>query len=667
MELLRGKRGLIVGVANNRSIAWGIAKACRAAGAQVAMTYQGDALKKRVEPLAAEIEGWLVGHCDVTDPATLDAVFEAVRRTWGKLDFLVHAVAYSDKDQLDGRYIDTTAANFTNALSISCYSLAAVARRAEPLMPDGGSILTLTYYGAEKWFPHYNVMGVAKAALEASVRYLAVDLGESGVRVNAISAGPIKTLAFAGIADARYLLKWAETNSPMRRNVTADDVGDSAVYLLSDFSRGVTGEIHPRRFRLQRDRHEAPRRARHLAACGIGPFTPCPEAIMSDIQPFDSLIRVGRKIRDGQVSSVAVTAAQLDRIAALDGRYRSYATVTGERALARAEAADREIANGVSRGPLHGVPIAVKDLCRTQFAPTGAGTTMLRGVTPDYDCTVVERLEQAGAVILGKLAMTEGAYTSHHPDNPGPLNPWGADHWVGSSSTGSGVATAAGLCYGSLGSDTGGSIRFPSATCGLTGLKPTWGRVSRYGVYALADSLDHVGPMTRSAADAAAMLGAIAGADPRDPTSLQAPVPDYSPRDRTARARPHHRDRPRFQRRRRRPRGGGGVERRRARVRRSRLPHHAHRVPVGRQAGSRMDSVLRRGDGAGASRHLSGPKGGIWARSGGPHRTGPRDERDGAWRGLSRPPRLHGRAGQRLRGRRPHPRPHHAGADAEPR
>lgn len=243
-QLLRGKRGLIIGVANNRSIAWGIAKACRAAGAEVALTYQGDALKKRVEPLAAEIGAWLVGHCDVTAPATMDAVFEALRLTWGRLDFMVHAVAFSAKDQLDGRYLDTTAANFSNALSISCFSLATLARRAEPLMTSGGSILTLTYYGAEKWFPHYNVMGVAKAALEASVRYLAVDLGEKNIRVNAISAGPIKTLAFAGIADARYLLKWAELNAPIRRNVTAEDVGDSAVYLLCDLSRGVTGEVH---------------------------------------------------------------------------------------------------------------------------------------------------------------------------------------------------------------------------------------------------------------------------------------------------------------------------------------------------------------------------------------------------------------------------------------
>ena len=243
-ELLRGKRGLIVGVANNRSIAWGIAKACRAAGAEVAMTYQGEALKKRVEPLAQEIDAWLIGHCDVTQAATMDAVFDALKQAWGGLDFVVHAVAYSAKDQLDGRYIETTAENFTHALTISCYSLAALARRAEALMPDGGSILTLTYYGAEKWFPHYNVMGVAKAALEASVRYLAMDLGERGIRVNAISAGPIKTLAFAGIADARYLLKWAQDNAPLRRNVTADDVGDSAIYLLSDLSRGVTGEIH---------------------------------------------------------------------------------------------------------------------------------------------------------------------------------------------------------------------------------------------------------------------------------------------------------------------------------------------------------------------------------------------------------------------------------------
>jgi amidase len=242
---------------------------------------------------------------------------------------------------------------------------------------------------------------------------------------------------------------------------------------------------------------------------------------------FESLTRVSDSIRRGARSSVAVTTTVLDRIAALDPTYRSYTTVLAERALERAEAADRETAHGIWRGPLHGVPIAVKDLCYTRFAPSGAGTTMLKHTVPDHNATVVDRLEQGGAVILGKLAMTEGAYTSHHPDTPTPLNPWGHDHWVGSSSTGSGVATAAGLCYGSLGSDTGGSIRFPSATCGLTGIKPTWGRVSRHGVFPLAASLDHVGPMTRSAADAAAMLGVIAGADVQDPTALQAPVPDY--------------------------------------------------------------------------------------------------------------------------------------------
>ena len=242
---------------------------------------------------------------------------------------------------------------------------------------------------------------------------------------------------------------------------------------------------------------------------------------------FDSLTAVSARIRHRDTSSRALTAAMLERIAALDGTYRSYATVLAERALARAEAADAEIARGFWRGQLHGVPIAVKDLCDTAFAPTAAGTTMLEGITPDHDATVVDRLERGGAVILGKLSMTEGAYTSNHPERPGPLNPWSTDHWVGSSSTGSGVATAAGLCYGALGSDTGGSIRFPSATCGLTGLKPTWGRVSRFGVFPLAASLDHVGPMARSAEDAAALLGVIAGADAKDSTALQAPVPDY--------------------------------------------------------------------------------------------------------------------------------------------
>jgi len=241
--LMRGKRGLIVGVANNRSIAWGIAKACRAAGADLAFTYQGDAIKKRVEPLAEEVGGLVVGHCDVTQDETIDAAFAAIGKAWGGLDFAVHAVAFSDKEQLDGRYIDTTADNFTKTLQISCYSFTAMAQRAEKLMPNGGALLTLTYYGAEKWMPHYNVMGVAKAALEASVRYLAADLGAQSIRVNAISAGPIKTLAAAGIGDFRYILKWNELNSPMRRTVTIEEVGDAAVYLLSDHARGVTGEI----------------------------------------------------------------------------------------------------------------------------------------------------------------------------------------------------------------------------------------------------------------------------------------------------------------------------------------------------------------------------------------------------------------------------------------
>ena len=243
-KLMAGKRGVVFGVANNRSIAWGITKAVTDQGAEVALTYQGDAIKKRVEPLAKEIDALLLGHCDVTDAATIDAAFDLLKEKWGKIDFVVHAIAFSDKDQLDGRYLETTAENFSKTMLISCYSLTAVAQRAEKLLVDGGSIITLTYYGAEKWMPHYNVMGVAKAALEASVRYLAADLGEKNIRVNAISAGPIKTLAFAGIADSRYLLKWNEINAPLRRNVTIEEVGDSALYLLSDMSRGVTGEVH---------------------------------------------------------------------------------------------------------------------------------------------------------------------------------------------------------------------------------------------------------------------------------------------------------------------------------------------------------------------------------------------------------------------------------------
>jgi enoyl-[acyl-carrier protein] reductase I len=243
-NLMRGKRGLIMGIANQRSIAWGIAQACRKQGAELAMTYQGDALKKRVEPLAQQIGGLVVGHCDVTDAATIDAVFETIRQTWGTLDFLVHAIAFSDKDQLTGRYVDTTEDNFTRTLAISCYSLTAIAQRAEKLMNNGGAMLTLSYYGAEKWLPHYNVMGVAKAALESSVRYLAADLGVNNIRVNAISSGPIKTLAASGIGDFRYILKWNEHNAPLRRTVTIEEVGDTAVYLLSDMSRGVTGEIH---------------------------------------------------------------------------------------------------------------------------------------------------------------------------------------------------------------------------------------------------------------------------------------------------------------------------------------------------------------------------------------------------------------------------------------
>ena len=241
--ILAGKRGLVLGVANNRSIAWGIAKAAHDAGAELAFTYQGEALEKRVRPLAESIGALVAGHCDVTDSASIDAVFAQIEKSWGKLDFVVHCIAFSDKDELTGRYLDTTEGNFTKSLLISCYSFTAVAQRAEKLMTDGGSLLTLTYYGAEKWMPHYNVMGVAKAALEASVRYLSADLGEKAIRVNAISAGPIKTLAASGIGDFRYILKWNEYNSPLRRTVTIEEVGETAAFLLSPMSRGVTGEI----------------------------------------------------------------------------------------------------------------------------------------------------------------------------------------------------------------------------------------------------------------------------------------------------------------------------------------------------------------------------------------------------------------------------------------
>jgi enoyl-[acyl-carrier protein] reductase I len=242
--LMRGKRGLIMGVANQRSLAWGIAKACRSHGAELAFTYQGDALRKRVEPLAQEIGGIVVGDCDVTVPETIDAAFAALRASWGAIDFIVHAIAFSDREQLDGRYVDTTQDNFTKTMLVSCYSFTAVAQRAEKLMPNGGAMLTLTYYGAEKWVPHYNVMGVAKAALEASVRYLAADLGVKNIRVNALSSGPIKTLAASGIADVRYIIRWNEYNAPLRRSVTIEEVGEAGAYLLSDMARAVTGEVH---------------------------------------------------------------------------------------------------------------------------------------------------------------------------------------------------------------------------------------------------------------------------------------------------------------------------------------------------------------------------------------------------------------------------------------
>jgi enoyl-[acyl-carrier protein] reductase I len=242
-QLMAGKKGLVMGVANERSIAWGIAKACHDQGAEVAFTFQGEALEKRVRPLANSIGAKIIEPCDVTNPASIDAVFAKLEKEWGKLDFVVHAIAFSNKDELRGRYLDTSADNFTLTMNVSVYSFTGVAQRAVPLMKDGGSLLTLTYYGAERVIPHYNVMGVAKAALEASVRYLAADLGEQKIRVNAISAGPIKTLAFAGINDGRYILKWNELNSPLKRNVTTEEVGNAGLYLLSDLGTGVTGEV----------------------------------------------------------------------------------------------------------------------------------------------------------------------------------------------------------------------------------------------------------------------------------------------------------------------------------------------------------------------------------------------------------------------------------------
>jgi enoyl-[acyl-carrier protein] reductase I len=240
--LMKGKKGLIMGVANQHSIAWGIAQALHGAGAELAFSYQGDLFKKRVTPLVEPLKPAAMIDCDVSDQASIDAAFAALTNVWSTLDFVVHAIGFSDKEQLKGRYVDTTPENFKMTMDISCYSFTAVAQRAEKMMPNGGNLLTLSYYGAEKVTPHYNVMGVAKAALEASVRYLAEDLGKKKIRVNAISAGPIKTLAFAGIADSRYILRWNELNSPLRRTVTQNEVGNSALFLLSDLGSAVTGE-----------------------------------------------------------------------------------------------------------------------------------------------------------------------------------------------------------------------------------------------------------------------------------------------------------------------------------------------------------------------------------------------------------------------------------------
>ncbi|QBY00472.1 enoyl-ACP reductase FabI [Rhodophyticola sp. CCM32] len=244
MGLMRGKRGLIMGLANDKSIAWGVARALAAEGAELAFSYQGEQLLKRVTPLAAELGSDIVLPCDVGDAASMDALFAALKEAWGSLDFVVHAIGFSDKNELRGRYVDTSPGNFDMTMNISVYSFTAICQRAEKMMPNGGSLLTLTYYGSEKVMPHYNVMGVAKAALEASVMYLAEDLGRDGIRVNAISAGTIKTLAASGIGDFRYILKWNENNSPLRRTVSQEEVGKSALYFLSDLSSAVTGEVH---------------------------------------------------------------------------------------------------------------------------------------------------------------------------------------------------------------------------------------------------------------------------------------------------------------------------------------------------------------------------------------------------------------------------------------
>lgn len=241
--VMAGKRGLIMGVANDRSISWGIAKAAADAGAELAFTYQGEALLRRVQPLAESVGSTLLMECDVTNDESVDAVFEKLKDEWGTFDFVVHGIAFSDKNELDGLYLDTTRGNFLKTMDISVYSFTSVAQRAVPLLNEGGSLLTLTYYGAEQVMPHYNVMGVAKAALEASVKYLASDVGKNGIRVNAISAGPIKTLAASGIGDFRFILKWNELNAPLKRNVTINDVGNSGLYLLSDLGSGVTGEV----------------------------------------------------------------------------------------------------------------------------------------------------------------------------------------------------------------------------------------------------------------------------------------------------------------------------------------------------------------------------------------------------------------------------------------